>query len=343
MSAYTQICSDLTTAIFRDPKQLAVLGDEWDDLYQHCSRATPFQRCEWMLAWIEAFAPRDLLVIEFRDERRLVGIAPLLIYSRGPDRILAFAGGGVSDYLGLLAESGRVREVLQALLQCVLKISDWNLLELTDIPRESPIILFDKLKPYVREHDSCSVLQLPGTEEELLRIFSDKQRANLRNARSRVQRAGGAQVEIVSSDTLTEFLEDLFRVHTARWSNSGQAGVLNDECTRTFHRLCSPHLLAAEVLKLYRMRVGEMTVAVLYSLWERETVYCYLQGFDPKASFLSPGTYLMYEVLKDAVHHGISRFDFLRGQEGYKKHWRAQPNSTYRVQLRRNELSTLTT
>ena len=343
MNASTQINSALTTTILRETNRLAAIADEWDNLYQQSPRAIPFQRREWILAWIEAFAPRNLIVIQVHDEHDLVGLAPLLIYSRGPDHILAFAGGGVSDYLGLLAETGREQEVLKAILQCINDIPDWNLLELTDINRESSLLTSKKLKPYVQEHNTCSVLPLPSTEAELLKILSDKQRANLRNARSRLQRAGGAHVELARGDTLTEFLEDLFRLHTARWANRGGPGVLNDENTRKFHRLCSPELLAAGILRLYRLRVRETTVAVLYSLWGSETVYCYLQGFEPEASFLSPGTYLMYEALKDAVHHGMRRFDFLRGQESYKQHWRAQPEFTHCVQLQRNELSILAT
>lgn len=339
MSSITQLENGLTPSVLRDTQQIVGIAREWGQLYERCVFITPFQRPEWVLAWIEAFQPRDLIFIQIRDEeRRLIGLAPLLIYSRGPNRILAFAGGGVSDYLGLIAEAGEEQDVLDSVLQCTHEIPGWNLLELTDLHHESPILLSDELRPYLHEHDACSVLRLPASEEELRKIFSDRQRANLRNAASRLKRAGAGQVELARADTLPEFLDDLIRLHTARWSNSGEAGVLNDERTRSFHRLCSPGLLAAGILKLHRLRLGETTIAVLHSLWHRETVYCYLQGFDPEHSFLSPGTYLIHEVLRDAIRCGMRNFDFLRGQEHYKRHWRAQAESTYRVQWRCNEL-----
>lgn len=342
MSAVTQVESGLRASVLRDPQLISGLSDQWSELYERCAAVTPFQRPEWILAWINAFQLRDLIFVEIRDqEQNLVGLAPLLIYSRGSERILAFAGGGVSDYLGFLAVAGREQEVLQAALQRVREIPGWTLLELTDLSRESPIVLSDRLRPFLHEHDSCSVLRLPAGEEDLPKVFSDRQRANLRNARSRLNRAGGGEVELARADTLSEFLHDLFRLHTVRWSTCGEPGVLNDDCASNFHRLCSPGLLAAGALKLHRLRVSGKTVAVIHSLWDRQTVYCYLQGFDPQSSFLSPGTSLMYEVLRDAAHHGMCRFDFLRGRERYKLHWRAQAEPTFRVQLRRAELEAL--
>lgn len=338
MSTLAHAGTVLTTRVVRDPQKLAVLVPELRELYERCADATPFQRSEWMLSWIEAFSPRDLFVIEVRDQRRLVGFASLLIYARNHDRVLAFAGGGVSDYLGLLATPGRESEVIQSVLQCVCNIPAWNLLELTDISPHSSLLALETLKPYLREHDSCSVMVLPASEQELLHTVSPRQRANLRNARSRIQRAGGAQIEVADTRTLSEFLEDLFRLHTARWSQSGETGVLNLESVRTFHKLCAPALLANGVLKLHRLRVNGRTVAILHSLWERGKVYCYLQGFDPEQSFLSPGTYLMFEVIREAVNHRMHYFDFLRGREHYKEHWRAQPQSTYYIHIPRSKL-----
>lgn len=339
MSTLMQAVSGFAVRELRERRELTDLVPEWSDLYERCPDATPFQRPEWMLAWITAFSPQNLHVIEIRHDGRLIGLVPLLIYPRDSNRVLAFAGGGVSDYLILLADQGRESDVFSAVLQHIRAIPDWNVFELTDIPRHSKLMALDVIRGYVYEHDSSSILSLPATEQELLAAFSTRQRANLRMARSRIERAGGARVAVAGAATLPEFLEDLFRLHTARWSRSGEAGVLADERTRSFHKLCAPALLASGILKLYRLRIQEHTVAVLYSLWDRETIYCYLQGFDPGYSFLSPGTSLIFEVLKEALRRGMRRFDFLRGQERYKRHWRAQSESTCRIGLTREEVA----
>jgi CelD/BcsL family acetyltransferase involved in cellulose biosynthesis len=90
---------------------------------------------------------------------------------------------------------------------------------------------------------------------------------------------------------------------------------------------------------LYRMRLNERTIAAIYSFFHRETVFCYLQGFDPQFAHLSPGTQLMFSVIEDAVKLGLRRFDFLRGEEGYKLHWRPQGEPTFRIEVPRLRLS----
>lgn len=329
----------LTVQLLRDLEDCRRLSTEWSDLYERSPQATPFQRSEWLLTWIDAFSPRDLLMLTVRDGGWLVGMAPLLIYRRDGKHVLAFAGGGVSDYLGLLCEPGRKVEVVQSLLECLASNPSWDLLELTDIPADSLLLKLPVFESHAHEHDSISLLHLPAGRNELLHAFSKRQRANLRNAASRLQRAGGGIVETATPGTLTEFLDDLFRLHTTRWSQSGQPGVLHDESTRNFHRDCAPDLLAEGVLKIHRMRLGGQTLAILYSFWERETVFAYMQGFDPAYASLSPGTQLMFAVIEEAQNQGFRTFDFLRGHESYKQHWRAAPQPTYRITIDKPQLA----
>jgi len=39
--------------------------------------------------------------------------------------------------------------------------------------------------------------------------------------------------------------------------------------------------------------------------------------------------------MEDAVQAGMRKFDLLRGEETYKRHWRAQGEVTHRIQLPR--------
>lgn len=49
----------------------------------------------------------------------------------------------------------------------------------------------------------------------------------------------------------------------------------------------------------------------------------------------------MFSVIKDALAEGRRNFDFLRGQESYKKHWQAESKPTYRIQVPRANLTEL--
>jgi CelD/BcsL family acetyltransferase involved in cellulose biosynthesis len=95
------------------------------------------------------------------------------------------------------------------------------------------------------------------------------------------------------------------------------------------------------VLHLSRLRLANRTIAVIYSLLSDRTAYCYLQGFDPNSSSLSPGTQLMFSVMSDTLARRMREFDFLRGREAYKQHWRTESKPTFRIQLPRETLATI--
>ncbi len=336
MSAIETIAG-FETRVLREVGNVRRIAPEWADLWRRSPGATTFQRPEWLLPWIEVFSPREMVAIEVRHDGRLVGFAPMLIYTRETERVLAFMGGGVSDYLDVLVEPECELQVIESMLEAIKVVPNWTMIDLTDLPQDSVLLRWSMSGHIsghsVSQHDICSALTLPRTRTELLHLFSKRQRANLRNARSRLQKAGGGQVEIVTAETLAEFLEDLFRLHTSRWAHVGQAGVLRDHAIKAFHLASAPDLFARGTLRLHRMRVSGQTVAVIYSLFDQETVFCYLQGFDPDFADLSPGTQLMFSVMEDALERGILKFDFLRGQEAYKQHWRVQREPTYRVQF----------
>ncbi len=325
------------TRVLREFGNVIRIAPEWAQLWQRCPAATTFQRPEWLLPWIEVFSPLEMIGIEVRHDGRLVGFASLLIYPRETERVLAFMGGGVSDYLDILAEPECDLQVVESMFEAIKGVAGWTTIDLTDLPQDSVLLRWaiSRRMPgwAVSQHDTCSALTLPRTRTELLHLFSRRQRANLRNARSRLQKAGGGKVEVATAETLTEFLEDLFRLHTSRWVQTGQAGVLQGHAIKTFHLASAPDLVARGILRLHRLRLSGRTVAAIYSLFEQKTVFCYLQGFDAEFADLSPGTQLMFSVMEDALERGICRFDFLRGQETYKQHWRARREPTYRVQF----------
>lgn len=342
MTQLTGIKADLSARILRTSAEIRQIASGWRELFHRC-RATAFQSPDWLLPWIEVFSPEKMRFIEMRRDDQLVAVAPLLIYRRGSEQVLAFMGGGVSDYLDVLIDPTLAPEDLSRILHALCNAQeDWTVLDLTDIPSHSPLLSLPFLRGQAGEHDCCSILHLPGTSEELLHLFSKRQRANLRNARSRLDRAGGGQVEIATAESIPEFLDELFALHTNRWSQQGRSGVLGDARVREFHSSCTPCLLQDGLLHLSRLRLRDRTLAVIYSLFAGQRAFCYLQGFDPEYSSFSPGTQLMFSVISDAAGQGMVEFDFLRGRETYKQHWRAERKPTYRIQIPRMALASIT-
>jgi CelD/BcsL family acetyltransferase involved in cellulose biosynthesis len=311
-----------------DLGELQSLVPEWNDLSMRCS-ASPFQRPEWLLPWLESFRPKEVCVVSARMGDQLVGLAPMFIYSRSAERVLAPVGAGITDYLDWLIDPAAKSELTNAAFG-ELEQADWDVLELMDLPPNSRLLGTPIADRGVQPCDACPVLRIPAGAE-FNQVVPSRQRRNLSNARNRIGREGYWQVETAQQDTLDEFLQTLFRLHHSRWQQLGEPGVLADPRVRDFHTRSAPRLLQAGVLRFYGLRFEGNLIAVLHTLVGCDRIYCYLQGFDMAYAPFSPGMLILEGVIRDAIRQQKTAVDFLRGREKYKYTWGAQDEPTFRI------------
>jgi CelD/BcsL family acetyltransferase involved in cellulose biosynthesis len=69
-------------------------------------------------------------------------------------------------------------------------------------------------------------------------------------------------------------------------------------------------------------------IGAIYAMALGETTYYYQAGFDPAKGSVSPGTLLVAHTIRHAIEEGAAHFDFMRGDEPYKRRWK--PNHVYR-------------
>lgn len=329
----------LTVARLSDLESIRKLQAEWISLWHRQASATPFQRPEWLLPWIECFRPNNLWLLEVRDQGALVGVAPLFVYQpENGERALAILGAGISDYLDFIVDPFHAAEVVHAVFDFLEKTtSEWDRVELLDLRKESPLLsitLGEEWTSETAENDVCPRLVLPPGVEQLRQVMSSRQHRNLKTAINRVRRLGAVQITVADQATLSEHLHALLHLHGARWRESGKPGVLANAAVKEFHAKAAASLLEAGVLRLYALRLNSQPIATLYSLWGAEVVYLYLQGYDVAYADLSPGIQMIAAVVEDALHCGKQVIDFLRGREAYKYAWGACDETTFRRILR---------
>ncbi len=320
------------------------LFTEWQELWDISPAAPTFQRPEWILAWRQSFHPRKPFLLAVRFKGKLVGLAPCLFYERSvsepgaqemTERVLGLMGGGVSDYLDILLDPQHAQNVIPLLWQWLHQQNNHcDLIEFTDLPATSSLLQNSSFLKEKQSHDRCSVLPVPAGARELKQIIPPHKWENIRNARNRLQRAGGGRIEIAGENTLEAALEDLFRLHRARWAQEALPGVLSQQSIREFHRSIAPALLKKNVLRLYSLRVNGICIASAYTFFEREQALCYLHGYDPQYAHLSPGTLILSAAMEDAIRLGKKTINFLRGQEDFKKTWGVQEEDTFCLRMR---------
>ena len=321
-----------------DIESLKLLRPEWDALWQRCPNATPFQRPEWLLPWVEVFQPPEIWALEVRRDKQLVGLAPLFINHWAPEPVVSTLGAYTSDYLDWLIEPGSPSRIVQSILDYMhADALAADGLELSNVPRGSHLLRSEFLSRWefeVTPDEACPVLRLPKTTEDLKTIVQNGQFRNLQKARRRAERVGQVQVEVATHHTLDELLEGLMRLHQARWTQVRMPGGLANDAAQEFHYRAARGLLDRGVLRLYGLRLGGVLIGVMYTLAERNVLYCYLQGFDPDYAEFSPGVQMIGAVVEDGVREAKQAVDFLRGREPYKYAWGAQDEPSFRLRAR---------
>ena len=314
------------------------LCEEWHQLLDRCPWATPFQSPEWLLSWWRAMGGGELCVTTLRRDGRLVGLAPLFIYC-GPDgrRRLAMLGAGISDYEDVLLEPELADAGAALLLRHIAEErSRWDAGEFLELRAASPLLAAPcppELSVERYPSSSCTVLSLPATVDALPASLSWRFRRRLRNARNRLGRAGDAQFVTADERSLPELLEALVRLHSLRWEERGEPGVLSDPRLRRFHQVAAAGFLRRGWLRLHALRLRGAPIAVLHGFAHRDRACMYLSGLDPSADFCSPGVLILQYAIEQAIHEGARELDMLRGTESYKYEWSAErrPNAGLRL------------
>jgi CelD/BcsL family acetyltransferase involved in cellulose biosynthesis len=90
---------------------------------------------------------------------------------------------------------------------------------------------------------------------------------------------------------------------------------------RDFHMEFSNLLLKNDQLRLCLLYNGEKAISAIYAFKHDHKVFFYQSGMDPQWSKMSVGTVLLNLFIKQAFEEKFVEFDFLKGDENYKRKW----------------------
>jgi CelD/BcsL family acetyltransferase involved in cellulose biosynthesis len=92
-------------------------------------------------------------------------------------------------------------------------------------------------------------------------------------------------------------------------------------------------MLAQDMLRLCWVELRGQPISVEFQLAGGGITYAYQAGLDPDALDEEPGRIINIATLKHALEEGQRAFDFLRGDEPYKAHWRAVPQASLDIRV----------
>jgi len=329
---------------------LAPLRPAWNAL----ARGVPFRNFDWLESWWRSYgvsAGNELFVLAvFEGDRELIGLAPWYLEKSAAGRVIRFLGSGevCSDYLTVLCRAGREADVTRALADWLCGSASrceerpaWDQIELGGVDESDVIVaqLVELLAArgnlvHRRSRSSCWRVKLPSEWDEYLNILSKSHRKQIRRLERDYFQTGRARLVTATNDAeLAGGLETLGRLHQRRRQSLGERGCFSSARFVAFHEQTAGRLLRSGQLRLVWLEVDGRTVAVEYQVLGDGVVYAYQSGIEPDALEHEPGRLITLAVIKQAIAEGRRAFDFLRGDELYKAHWRAQPRSTLDIRV----------
>jgi len=158
-----------------------------------------------------------------------------------------------------------------------------------------------------RRYEAAAVLELPAEYEDYLAALRSKDRHEVRRKGRRFEASLG-EAELDHDPAGFDLFLEMHR------SAAGRKGSFMDETMERFFR----DLLGVGGAKVSVLRGGGTPVAAAFGFEDDHTYYLYNSGYDPAHAEASPGAVLVDRMIHMAIAAGMSRFDFLKGDEPYK-------------------------
>ncbi|MEW6198909.1 MAG: GNAT family N-acetyltransferase [Planctomycetota bacterium] len=305
----------------------------WIRLSDTAPRASLFSTFEWCRAWADVFgAGSEIAVSLIHDGQGAPrGLLPAYVDRTGPVRWLKLLGRErvSGDHLDLLCAAEDHPACLDALWSHWERSVAFDGFILGDLHRDSPTLHGVRFRArqrgwpvQEREPQVVPYVDLPVTFDAYLDTLSANMRYHVRRRRRGLAKMLDTAVRVVSTPAeIDAALTDLFELHQRRWQRDGRPGNLHDARKREFLRQFCRVAAERDWVRAIVMEREGVRQGVLLAFHWRGTASFYQMGWDPDTPIQSPGVVLLAESIEQAVREGLSRYDFLRGDEPYKRKW----------------------
>ncbi len=327
------------------------LKPAWNDLLKRSSSDLLFLSWEWQSTWWGAYNAGDLWVLTVTsDDGELIAIAPWFIQHRDDGRVVRTIGCvDVTDYVDIIAESGKVAQVYPALADYLSRHTehfDW--INLCNIPEASPTYsqFPDALRKVGFEADLilqevCPVIHLPDDWETYLAMLDKKNRHELRRKVRRAESESKLEYYVVGAEHDFESEVDGF-LNLMRTSQPSKAEFLSVPENEAFFRSILRATFEQGWLRLSFLKVDGIPAAAYCDFDYNGEILVYNSGLDPSVKpHLSTGIVLLVYNIVAAINSKHRLYDFLRGNETYKYRMGAQDTCVYKMVSRKRESVTV--
>jgi CelD/BcsL family acetyltransferase involved in cellulose biosynthesis len=331
--------SAIEASVLTEDLTFETLAAEWDELLDHSDQRAFFLRWAWNQLWWRTFRPphSHLFIITCRDSRgALAGLAPLYWKQRRTAgvphlRELQFLGTGIyaqtSEYLDVVARRGYEQAVAATVADFLRGDPNWDRLCLTEVPADSTV--FPLLQHGLGEDaqiTGCNRSFYINTDTDWDTFRSSLTKSARENIFRRTRRLFETfQCEfrlIDSAGELEQAMDDLVRLHQARWQTKGEPGTFALDGSEELLREAARISLREGRLRLWTLTMDKEVTAVLLGFVDNGVLHAFQSGFDPAYTHKGLGSVMNGLCIRACVgDEAVRDYDFMGGSDAYKQSW----------------------
>lgn len=303
---------------------LSALAEEWKQLHARAARF-PFADPKSFISWWQIrgrpSGSRLHIVVGYRNGH-LASLAPLVTTRRWGFRVLEWGGSELYDYCDTLADD---EAAAQELWNVVRHSSFCDFAVLRDVHQHAACR--SVLKTFAQETRSSRTLQIrlefPSSDVWMRRFLSNSTQSYYRRAERRLLRLGPLRFEVCRGKPAPEHILKIMLRQKSGWLQAKQMqSWINDEASDGGALLERIAEAAADAgtLHLSWLECGGSVIATHLGLEYGGTLHWYIPTYDMQWGKYAPGRLLLLKLIEWSIDHGLSGFDFMRGEEPYKSH-----------------------
>ncbi len=341
----------LINRIITTPEEFAASRECWNELVGD----RLFHRWEWMYSWWEQLGGAgELAIVVVQDlSGAWVGLAPWYkARSASRGRVISALGNGLacSDYVSVVAVEGMEEFVSEELLKVMSSghplFANVDLIEIEGHLANDPVV--EALRVCASDSFGGNVQEVIGGawKTKLPSSWDDFQRALRQSFRRKTKRAmrrltsGECESNLfVSGEEINQAWPDFVDLHQRRRRSLGQPGCFSDPSFSAFLKAATLRLAESGRAHINMVSHQGRPLACNLGFSAGDTIYLYQTGVDPERMDLEPGHINSCSVINATIEHSFTCFDFLRGDEPYKRFWNAERTELYRTRFVPNKLS----
>jgi len=306
----------------------AGVQQDWLNLEASGHLAEVYQTFWWQDIWWRHYGDNSkklLLLAAYRGDR-FIGVAPFFIQRIILKKVfpvlkvIRLIGSREFDYLSFPVLPEYAREAIEGFLQHIGNQYPNDVIYFTDIPEQSLEVIeagCDGLPYMTVEGDFiCYQIRFPPVWEEYWKGLGFSTRKYLNRYGNKLKREGKSSLErfiVYSQKEADEF----FSMHYRRWKmNPDDPSLAKLE---RYEKEVMQLLSQKGMLRLFFLNHDGKRISAMFMYDYHGKRYFHKGAYDPDYKESRAGSLILYESIKDAFQCGLQSYDFLRGDEEYKK------------------------